>query len=291
MDKVALASIIGTVQSSLTNFKYLRKVWKQNAEEERLLGISLTGVQDNFIMSGRADKEYTEAEWDHSPFFPCSSLDQVLKTLAEISSTMNDVWAERLKINSSKQLTLIKPSGTVSQLANCSSGIHPRLFKYYIRTVAQDIKDPISDLMIEQGVPYSLSGEKYYFRFPIESPDGAVLQKDMCALSQLELWKKYRDHWCDGNPSQTIYYTDDTFLKIQEWVWCNWDSVGGLSFFPVNDHVYDNAPYKEISKEEYDKLISEFPSTIDWSKLSEFEKEDCTADKQEFACAGGACNF
>jgi ribonucleoside-diphosphate reductase alpha chain len=275
-EKVRQATILGTLQSTLTDFKYLRKVWTDNTEEERLLGVSLTGIMDNDFMNGSCG----EAE-----------LTGALTHLKQVAVETNKKWAKKLGVSPAKQLTLVKPSGTVSQLVDCSSGIHPRYSRYYIRTVAQDIKDPLSDLMINQKVPYETVGEKHYFRFPMESPRHAILQKDIDAISQLELWKIYRDHWCDGNPSQTIYYTDDTFLKVQDWVWDNWDSVGGLSFFPVSDHVYDNAPYKEISKEEYDEAVSNFPTNIDWGLLHEFEHNDNTESAQEFACSGGACDI
>ena len=214
-----------------------------------------------------------------------------LKELKQVAKETNEEWAERLGINPSKQLSLVKPSGTVSQLCGTSSGIHPRFAKYYIRRVRQDIKDPLTDLMISQGIPYIIEGEKAVFSFPIASPSEAITADDIGALDQLNLWKIYRDHWCDGNPSQTIYYTDDTFLKVQDWVWENWSSIGGLSFFPKDDNVYENAPFEKISKEKYDELVSSFPTQIQWNALPEFEKEDGTQPQAELACQGGSCEL
>jgi len=279
-DKVRLATILGTIQSTLTNFKYLRKVWTDNAEEERLLGVSLTGIMDHAIMSGDVTNDIDG-----------KTIKDYLLLLKDKAWTTNQEVAKVLDIEPSRQLTLIKPSGTVSQLVGCSSGIHPRYSKHYQRTIAQDIKDPLSLLMIDQGIPYNQVGEKYYFYFPMESPKHSILQKDIDAIQQLELWKIYRDYWCDGNPSQTIYYTDDTFLAVQDWVWKNWDSIGGLSFFPISDHIYDKAPYKEINEEEYKGLVSSFPASIDWSLLNGYEQEDGTTNSHEISCGGGQCEL
>lgn len=288
-NKVRLATIIGTLQSTLTNFKYLRKVWKDNADEERLLGVSLTGIMDHPVMSGRYDTR-DAGWWEHSDFYTCSSLSEVLQTLRIEAINTNREWSQILGIALSKQLTLCKPSGTVSQLVNCSSGIHPRYSKYYIRKVTQDNKDPLTQMMKDQGIPYQIKEDKTYFSFPIESPEDAITKKDISAIEQLELWKIYRTYWCDGNPSQTIYYTDKDFPEVQAWVWKNWDIIGGLSFFPVDDNVYEINPYNPCSKEEYQELLSRFPE-IDWSQLSNYEKEDNTTSSQEVACAGGACEL
>ena len=276
--KVKYATIFGTLQSTLTNFRYLRKVWQKNAEEERLLGVSLTGVMDHIILSGRG------------PDGP-STLKDILTALTNVARETNKEWAKKLGINPSKQLTLVKPSGTVSLLCDSSSGIHPRYAKYYIRRVTQDIKDPLTQLMVQEGVPHINQGEKVLFEFLCKAPDGAVIQGGMSALEQLELWLMYYDHWCEGNPSQTIYYTDREFLDVCAWVYKNFDKIGGLSFFPVSDHIYKNAPLEAISEEDYNRLLSEFPTHIDWSKLSEFEKEDTTTSSQEFACQGGQCEY
>jgi len=286
--KVKHATILGTLQSTLTSFRYLRKVWTDNQEEERLLGVSLTGIMDHPVMSGRQQwsnvtQSYIKKE---------NTLVDTLKILKQVAKETNEEWSERLGIPSSKQLTLVKPSGTVSQLCGTSSGIHPRYAKYYIRRVTQDIKDPLTQLMMSQGVPYvSAPGEKVIFSFPIKSPDDAVVQADMGTMEQLELWKTYRDHWCEGNPSQTIYYDDTTFLDLQSWIFKNWDSIGGLSFFPVDDNIYENAPYEEVTEEQYEQLCKEFPDDIKWGKLTEIESEDGTMTSTEFACSGGNCEL
>jgi len=286
--KVEYATIIGTLQSTLTDFRYLRKIWKDNAEEERLLGVSLTGIMDHPVMSGKTVWKNLANKNTHSYY----NLSEILTELKQVAAETNKKWAEILDIPVSKQTTLIKPSGTVSQLCNTSSGIHPRFSPFYLRRVTQDRKDPLTDLLISQRVPYVLKGEKAVFSFPIKSPEGAICARDIGSISQLELWKTYRDYWCDGNPSQTIYYTDDSFLDVQSWVWKNWDSIGGLSFFPLDDTIYDKEaqPYLEITKEEYEKYLSEFPE-INWSILSDFEKEDTTQMQTEYACSGGKCEL
>lgn len=280
--KVKWAAIIGTLQSTLTDFRYLRKVWKDNVEEERLLGISLTGIMDHPVMAMQLDDEPGLWDW----FGNNLVLSNILTELRQTAEETNTEWADKLGINKSKQKTLLKPSGTVSQLVNCSSGIHPRMFPYYIRRVRQDKKDPLSQLMIDQGIPYVEESDKYIFSFYVKSPENAITSDNINALQQLELWKTYQEHWCDGNPSQTIYYTDDEYFSIADWIWKNWDSIGGLSFFPKNDHVYETAPYESISKEQYEEAISKFPKVIDWEKLKEFEKEDSTTSSQEVACSG-----
>ncbi len=186
-----------------------------------------------------------------------------------------------------------KPSGTVSQLCGTSSGMHPRFFPYYLRRVTQDAKDPLTDLMIAEGVPHVKRGDKVIFSFPMRSPKGSVCSKSIGALEQLNLWLTYREHWCDGNPSQTIYYDDHEFLQIQEWLWKHWDSVGGLSFFPKDDTVYDLEvmPYLEISGEEYEEYRKNFPQSIQWERLREWEKDDSTSSSQELACSGGSCEI
>ena len=290
--KVKYATILGTLQSTLTDFRYLRKIWKDNAEEERLLGVSLTGIMDHPVLSGRG-------EWDTGIMHTfCGdedmSLAGVLHELKNVSRDTNEEWARKLGINPSKQLTLVKPSGTVSLLVNSSSGIHPRFAGHYVRKVTQDMKDPLTDLMIAEGIPHTPDpiNMKVYFSFPVKAPEGAVLQKDMGAMEQLELWKVYQKHWCEGNPSQTIYYTDRDFLDVQAWVWRNWDDIGGLSFFPVSDHIYENAPMVEISEGEYNTLMSIFPTKVKWDRLSEYEGgEDFTTTEQTMACAGGQCDL
>jgi len=275
-EKAKWATVIGVFQSTLTNFRYLRKVWKNNAEEERLLGISMTGIMDHKILSGQEGFDVLE-EW-------LTEIKQVCR------ETANEV-ADALGINRPTQLTLVKPSGTVSQLCDTSSGIHPRYSKYYIRRVRNDKKDPLSQLMIDAGIKYVEDDDKYIFEFYIKSPDHSICNGDMGALKQLQLWKVYRNTYCDGNPSQTIYYTDDDYFAVADWIWKNWDDIGGLSFFPKDDHIYENAPYEAISKEKYDELVSKFPKEIHWDRLPEYEKEDTTQMETELACAGGQCDL
>ena len=217
-------------------------------------------------------------------------LSEVLEELKQVAIDTNKEWAEKLGIKPSKHICLIKPSGTVSQLCGTSSGIHPRFAPYYLRRVTQDLKDPLTAYMIKEGIPYALRGEKAIFSFPIKSPEDSVCARDMGAIEQLELWKIYREYWCDGNPSQTIYYTDDDFLDVQAWVYKNWDIIGGLSFFPLDDYVYDKEvqPYLEISKEEYEEALDKFPS-VSWESFH--EDEDVTTGSQEFACQGGSCEL
>jgi len=280
-EKVRVATIIGTLQSTLTDFRYIRKVWKKNAEDERLLGVSLTGVMDHPVMSGRGHFMAGHS-WQ--------TLKDVLVILKEEARSTNGLWAERLGISPSVQLTLVKPSGTVSQLVDSSSGMHPRYSKFFIRKVTQDNKDPLTKMLKDQGVPHQIKGDKTYFSFPIRAPEGSITQGDMGPIEQLELWKTYRDHWCDGNPSQTIYYTDKDFPEVQAWVWKNWDCIGGLSFFPVDSSVYEINPYNPCTQEEYELVASTFP-TIDWERLKDYEVEDNTTSSQEYACAGGQCEL
>jgi len=277
--KARKAAIIGTLQSSLTDFKFVRKVWRKNQEEERLLGVGLTGIMDHPVLSGRNKENQQLVEW--------------LKQLKEVVRETNKEIAEKLGIPKSTQLTLIKPSGTVSQLVQCSSGIHPRYAPYYFRRVTQDVKDPLTNLMKEEGIPYVVRGEKVIFSFPIKAPDNAVVARDMGAIEQLELWKVYREHYCEGNPSQTIYYTDKDFLAVQQWVYDNWDIIGGLSFFPLDDMIYDREiqPYLEVTEDEYLAALEEFPEKVDWDRLPEFEVEDNRDNSREFTCSGDKCEI
>ena len=295
-DKVRLATIIGTIQSTLTNFKYLRKIWKDNAEEERLLGVSLTGIMDHPVMSNRWGKwedEYGNPTMElflKGEVSYLYGLRNILAELKQVAKETNNKWADKLGINRSKQIELIKPSGTVSQLCDASSGMHPRYSKFYIRKVTQDNKDPLTQMLIDQQVSHQTKGDKTFFSFPIAAPEGSIVQADMGPIEQLELWKIYRDHWCEGNPSQTIYYTDKDFPDVQAWVWKHWDSIGGLSFFPVDDSVYEINPYNPCSEEDYILAATSMPE-IDWSKLQDYEVEDMTTSSQEYSCAGGKCDL
>jgi len=293
LEKVEIATIIGTIQSTYTHFPYLRKVWKQNAEEERLLGVSLTGILDNKMMSGAIDKDasialsYTGNE--------DTMLYQVLEQLRQKAIDTNKEWAKILGIPVSTAITTVKPSGTVSQLVDSSSGIHPRYAPYYIRTVRGDNKDPLTQFMKDQGVPNEPEVFKpqstTVFSFPMKAPEFAVFRDDMTALEQLRLWLTYKTYWCEHNPSITVYVRPDEWLEVGAWVYRNFDKVSGVSFLPHSDHSYQQAPYQEITKHDYEVLVSVFPEKIDWSKLKDYEKEDNTKSSQTLNCTGDYCEI
>ena len=282
--KVRLATILGTIQSTYTHFPYLRKVWKDNTEEERLLGVSLTGIMDNPVLNGSWDQLGGEAE-----------LPKVLEHLKNVAVATNREWAERLGIPVSAAITCVKPSGTVSQLVDSASGIHARHSAYYIRTVRGDNKDPLTQFMIDQGIPAEPDVMKpdstTVFSFPMKSPDGAVTRNDMSAIEQLELWLIYQRHWCEHKPSITVTVRDHEWMEVGAWVYKHFDEVSGVSFLPHSDHTYQQAPYQEVGQREYEDLLSIMPPKIDWSKLSDYEKEDTSKGTQTFACVGGACEI
>ena len=286
--KVRGAAILGTLQSTLTDFRYLRKVWSDNTAEERLLGVSLTGIMDHPMLNGTLNYDQMPSGIHGGKL----TLDMVLEELKQEAVDANDEWAAYLDINPSTAVTCVKPSGTVSQLVNSASGIHARYSRYYVRTVRADHKDPIARLMIDQGAPYeqdAMNKNNYVFSFYIKSPEGSVTTNDMKALEHLRLWKVYQDHWCEHKPSCTISYTDDEFLDIGAWVYKNFDSVSGVSFLPYFDHSYPQAPYQEITEEEYNRLAPQVPE-IDFSVLHEYENEDATGSSKELACsADGGC--
>lgn len=287
--KVRLATIMGTIQATLTNFRFLRKVWKTNAEEERLLGVSITGIMDHPVFSF-TKKRIMDWTGDSN----IQDLPSLLRYLRTYAHSVNEEWSKKLNIKATGHVCVVKPSGTVSILTGTSSGIHPRYGKYYIRRVRNDKKDPLSKLMIAEGIPYVDEGDKYVFSFYVKSPDHAVIQKDIGAMKQLEIWKIYKENFCDGNPSQTIYYTDDDYFAIADWLWTNWNSIGGLSFFPYTDAsegVYTNAPLEEITYHEYNENIKNFPENISWDRLSEYEMMDATESAMTLACAGGKCEL
>ena len=275
--KVKLATILGTIQSTYTHFPYLRKVWKDNTEAERLLGVSLTGIMDNKLMSGGAD------------------LAQILEHLKNVAVATNAEWAERLGIPASAAITCVKPSGTVSQLVDSASGIHARHSAYYIRTVRGDNKDPLTQFMIDQGIPNEPCVMKpdstTVFSFPQKSPVGAVTRNDMTAIEQLELWLVYQRHWCEHKPSVTVTVRDHEWLEVGAWVYKHFDEVSGVSFLPHSDHSYQQAPYQEVSEREYLDALALMPERIDWAKLSDYEKEDTSKGTSTFACVGGACEI
>lgn len=275
--KVEVATIIGTLQSTLTDFRYLRNIWKKNTEEEALLGVSLTGIMDNKLLN-----QQTETIGDD------------LEALRKVAVDTNKKWAEKLGVSQSTAITCVKPSGTVSQLVDSASGIHPRFSSTYIRRVRSDKKDPLAIFMEAAGFPVEqdvMSKESVVFSFPVKSPEGSVTVNQVGAMEQLKLWKIYQDHWCEHKPSITVYYTDDEFLEVAQWIWENFDTVSGISLLPVTDHVYQQAPYEDISTEKYDELVALMPVGIDWSNLEYFEKEDNTTGSQELACTGGACEI
>jgi len=279
LEKVEIATILGTFQSTLTDFRYLRSSWKKNTEEERLLGVSLTGIMDNKIMSGRGDIEVLK-KW--------------LIELKKKAIDVNDYWSDVLGIESSVALTTIKPSGTVSQLVDASSGIHPRYSKYYIRTVRNDMKDPLSQFLVEQGVPNEPDVTKpastLVFSFPVKSPENAVDAKSISAIEQLELYLLYNKYWAEHNISITIYLKEDEWLKAASFVYEHFDEINGISFLPYSEHNYRQAPYQPITEEQYNKCVEEHP-TIDWSKFNISEHDDNTIGIKEYACAGGACEI
>jgi len=277
-DKVEIATILGTIQSTYTKFPYLRKIWQRNTEEERLLGVSLTGVMDNPITTSFN-----------------KNLARDLESLRQHAVYVNSVWAERLGIEQSTAVTCCKPSGTVSQLVDSASGIHARHAPYYIRTVRGDNKDPLTQFMKSQGVPSEACVMKpdttTVFSFPIAAPPKSVTRDEMTAIQQLEMWLIYQRHWTEHKPSVTITVRDNEWMEVGAFVYRNFDEMSGVSFLPHSDHTYQQAPYQDCNKNDYKILKSIMPSKIDWSKLSDFEYEDTTKSSQTFACTGEVCEM
>ena len=276
--KVRMATILGTIQSSYTKFPYLRKVWQNNTEEERLLGVSLTGIMDNRLMTHKNQ-----------------GLDKTLEHLKNVAISTNAELASRLDIPPSTAISCVKPSGTVSQLVDSASGIHARHSPYYIRTVRGDNKDPLTKFMIDQGIPNEpcvFKGDTTtVFSFPVKSPNGAITRNDMTAIEQLEMWLTYQRHWCEHKPSVTISVRDSEWLAVGAFVYEHFDEMSGVSFLPHSDHTYQQAPYQDCNKEDYELLLSSMPDKIDWSKLSEYEQEDNTIAMQTMACSGDVCEI
>jgi ribonucleoside-diphosphate reductase alpha chain len=277
-EKVRLATILGTFQATLTNFKYLRKIWQKNTEEERLLGVSLTGIMDNKITSTAG-----------------GTLETVLELLRSVSVETNKAMAKQLKIPQSTAVTCVKPSGTVSQLTDAASGIHARHNPYYIRTVRGDNKDPLTQFLISQGIPAEPDVMKpdstTVFSFPMKSPKNAVTRTDMTAIEQLELWLTYQRHWCEHKPSVTISVKENEWMDVGSWVYEHFDEVSGISFLPFSEHTYQQAPYQDINEDEYKEFLTKMPKNVDWSLLREFEKEDTTSGGRELACTAGVCEI
>jgi len=274
--KVRLATIIGTIQSTLTDFKYLRKIWKDNTEEERLLGVSLTGIMDHSVLSKNTDSK----KW--------------LEEMRQTAVDTNKEFAKLLGIPQSSAITCVKPSGTVSQLVDAASGIHARHNDYYIRTVRGDNKDPLTQFLKEQGVHSERDVTKpestTVFSFPVKSPEGAITRTQMTAIEQLELWKTYALHWCEHKPSITVSVKEHEWMEVGAWVYANFDVASGVSFLPFSDHTYQQAPYQDIEPDDYLEWMQVYKDMyIDWSALSEYEKEDHTTGSRELACTAGVC--
>jgi ribonucleoside-diphosphate reductase alpha chain len=276
--KVRVATILGTIQSSFTKFPYLRKIWQKNTEEERLLGVSMTGIMDNPIMTTANE-----------------GLENTLGHLKKIAVDTNATWAKRLDIPISTAISCVKPSGTVSQLVNSSSGIHARHSAYYIRTVRGDNKDPLTKFMMDQGIPNEPDVMKpdqtTVFSFPMKAPEGAVTTSDMSAIQQLEMWLAYQRSWCEHKPSVTINVKKDEWFEVGAFVYRHFDEMSGVSFLPFNEHTYQQAPYQECDETAYEILLDVMPKAIDWSKLSDYEQEDNTAGSQTLACSGDSCEI
>lgn len=280
IEKVKLATILGTIQSTLTNFKYISKKWKENCEEERLLGVSMTGIMDNELTNGKSK----------------TPLSQTLTKLREVAVETNAKWAKILGINQATAVTCVKPSGTVSQLVDSASGIHARHSPYYIRTVRADKKDPLAKMMIDLGFPVEDDVSKpdsvYVFSFPIKAPKNAIYRDDVTAINQLELWLTYQRYWCEHKPSITISVKEEEWPEVGAWVWKHFDELSGVSFLPDSDHIYEQEPYQQCTEEYYERFVKEMPTNIDWSLLTKYENVDNTVGSQELACsAAGSCEL
>ena len=276
--KVKLATILGTIQSTYTKFPYLRKVWRNNTEEERLLGVSLTGIMDNPLLTSKN-----------------AGLSKTLEHLRDVAVVTNHELADRLDIQRSAAITCVKPSGTVSQLVDSASGIHARHSHYYIRTVRGDNKDPLTQFMIDQGIPNEPDvfkpDQTTVFSFPVKAPAGAVVTEDLTAIEQLETWLMFQRHWCEHKPSVTINVRKDEWFEVGAFVYEHFDEMSGVSFLPYNEHTYQQAPYQEIGKSEYEELAKLMPKKIDWSLLTNYEESDNTVGMQTMACSGDSCEI
>jgi ribonucleoside-triphosphate reductase (thioredoxin) len=275
--KVALATVLGTWQSTLTNFRYLSSSWKKNCDEERLLGVSLTGIMDCEVTRNRI------------------GLADRLSFLRRVAVDTNKDHAADLGVPQSAAITCVKPSGTVSQLVDAASGIHARHNDYYIRTVRADNKDPLCSFMKDRGFPHEACVMKpdnvTVFSFPMKSPEGSPTRTDMTAIQQLEMWLTYQRNWCEHKPSVTITVKENEWMEVGAWVWNHLDEISGISFLPFSDHVYKQAPYQDIDKETYEKELSTLPSEVDWTELAQYEQEDNTAGSQTYACSGDSCEI
>ena len=277
--KIELATILGTIQSCFTDFKGISKQWTRNTEEERLLGVSLTGIMDNKLLSNTTK----------------DALAPLLSNLRLIAVTTNKKWAKLLGIESSAAITCVKPSGTVSQLVNAASGIHPRHNDHYIRTIRADKKDPLTQFLIDQGFPYEDAIEKpdsmAVFAFPMKSPTGAITRKNISAKEHLTLWEMYANYWCEHKPSITVSVKEKEWLNVGSFVYDNFDNMSGVSFLPMTEHTYKQAPYQDCTKQQYKELLAKMPTDVDWDCFSDYEKEDLTGGSQEFACTANSCEI
>jgi ribonucleoside-triphosphate reductase len=278
LEKVRLATILGTFQSTLTNFKYVSAAWKKNCSEERLLGVSLTGIMDCRLTNGKE-----------------KNLDNLLESLKAEAVAVNKEFAKKMGIPQSVAITCVKPSGTVSQLVDAASGIHARHNPFYVRTVRGDKKDPLTKMMTDMGFPVEDDvmnpTQTAVFSFPMKVHEGAVFRTDMTAIEQLELWLTYQKSWCEHKPSVTISVKEDEWMEVGAWVYKNFDWMSGVSFLPFSEHSYQQAPYQDTNKEGYEFLKEKMPKNVDWSKLSEYEMSDMTIGSQELACVAGACEI
>ena len=288
-EKVKLATILGTWQSTLVNFRYLNRKWEENCREERLLGVSMTGIMDCVLTNGKLPDHGLGGR-------PVRTTGQILQTLKQVAIETNKEWSKKLGIPQSVAITCVKPSGTVSQLVDSASGIHARHNPYYIRTVRADKKDPLAKMMHDQGFPCEDDVTKpdhtWVFSFPIKGPKNGVYRKDMSAVEQLKLWKVYQDSWCEHKPSVTVSVKEDEWFDVGAWCYENFDMMSGVSFLPFSDHTYRQAPYQDCTKEEYVALQKQMPKDIDWAALKDYEEQDMTTSSQELACsADGGCEI
>jgi ribonucleoside-diphosphate reductase alpha chain len=283
--KVAIAAFLGTMQSALTNFTFFEErgdfTFRENCSEERLLGVSITGIMDCPLINGSGSDPVVEMG--------------ILNTMKEIAHDVNRKWASVLNINPSASVTCVKPEGTTSCVAGSSSGMHPRYAPYYIRRVRLDAKDPIVNLMKDQGVPNEPCvmnpDHTVVFSFPMKAPEESLVTSELNAIDHLDLWKLYQEQYCDHKPSITISYKDTEFLNVGGWVWKEWDIISGISFLPSSDHIYQQAPFEEINEEEYNKLVVQMPNNVDWDLLSKYEKEDETKNNHTLSCTAGGCEL
>ena len=280
IEKVRIATILGTFQSTLTNFKYVSNMWKKNCSEERLLGVSLTGIMDNLLTNGK-----------ENPY----SLEGLLDELREVAIETNKKWSKKLGINQATAITCVKPSGTVSQLVDAASGIHARHNPYYIRTVRGDKKDPLTQMMVDSGFPVEDDvmnpGHTSVFSFPMKVNKDAVFRTDWSAIRQLELWLTYQKHWCEHKPSVTISVKEHEWLEVGAWVYEHFDYMSGVSFLPFSEHTYKQAPYQDCDEKQYEEVLNSMPKDVDWGLLGEYEKQDMTTSSQELACTAGGCEI